>query len=108
MELRNITAIIRRSVLEKVEHRLQAMNVKGISVTWVKGYGEQRNLFRSDWMVEHVRLEIFAERARAEEIARAIMEEAYAGFAGDGLIAVLPVERMYRTRAQREFLEEEL
>lgn len=108
MELRNVTAIIRRSVLDKVEHRLQAMDVKGISVTWVKGYGEHKDFFRRDWMVEHVRLEIFAQRARAAEIASAIMEEAYAGFAGDGLIAILPVERMYRIRAKREFLEDEL
>ena len=108
MELQNVTAIIRSNVLERVEHRLQLMHVKGITVTRVKGYGEDKNFFSRDWMVSHVRLEIFTDHTRAEAIARAIMEEANSGFAGDGLVVLIPVEKMYRIRAKREFREVEL
>ncbi|VAW89510.1 hypothetical protein MNBD_GAMMA17-635, partial [hydrothermal vent metagenome] len=59
MDYRKITAIIRRDVLEKVEQKLQAMGVQGISVTRVKGYGEYADFYSRDWMVSHARIEIF-------------------------------------------------
>lgn len=108
MKLQMVTAIIRRDALEKVELRLQAMHVKGVTVTRVKGYGEQKDFFSSDWMVSHVRLEVFAERARADEIAKAILREACSGLAGDGLVVLLPVERVYRIRNQHECQGDEL
>lgn len=62
MELRKVTAIIRSSSLQQVEERLQAMNVKGMSVSNVKGYGEYANFFTHDWQVTHSRIEIFTEK----------------------------------------------
>jgi nitrogen regulatory protein P-II 1 len=100
--LRKIVAIIRNESLEKVEGRLVDMRVKGISVTRVKGYGEYANFFNPDWMVTHSRLEIFAERARVEEIAAAIMEAAHTGMEGDGIVAIIPVEKLYRIRTKSE------
>jgi len=96
--LRKVTAIIRVMVLEQVEERLKDLGVSGITVTRVKGYGEYANFFRSDWTVEHARIEIFVWRERAEEIARAIVEAAHTGVPGDGLVAVLPVEAVYHVR----------
>ncbi len=87
-----VTAIVRLSMLERVEDRLQDLQVPGISVTKVKGYGEYANFFRPDWMVEHARIEIFLHSARADEVARAIADAARTGGSGDGLVAVLPVE----------------
>jgi nitrogen regulatory protein P-II 1 len=100
--LRKIVAIIRNESLEKVEGRLVDMRVKGISVTRVKGYGEYANFFNPDWMVTHSRLEIFAERARVEEITAAIMEAAHTGMEGDGIVAIIPVEKLYRIRTKSE------
>lgn len=108
MESRKITAIIRNSVLEKVEKRLQSLGVKGISVSRVTGYGEYANLFRSDWMVPHYRLEIFAKMPQTDAIVTAIMEAAHLGMAGDGIVAVLPVERLYRIRTKSEATDEEI
>lgn len=101
MEARKVTAIIRGSLLDRVEERLQTMGVPGISVTKVKGYGEQANFFRHDWEVTHARIEIFTtEQERAHEIARAIVETAHTGAAGDGIVVVLPVETVYRVRTR--------
>jgi len=97
--LRKITAIIRASVLEKVEQRLHELRVPGLSVTKVKGYGEYANFFARDWLVEHVRVELFLARERAEEVARAIMETARTDGPGDGIVVVLPVEAVYRVRS---------
>ena len=64
MELRKVTAIIRSSSQEQVEGRLQGMNVKGMSVGHVKGYGEYANFFTHDWQVTHSRIEIFTEKSK--------------------------------------------
>ena len=50
MELRKVTAIIRSSLLKGVEERLQGMNVKGLSVSNVKGV-EYADFFTHDWLV---------------------------------------------------------
>jgi nitrogen regulatory protein P-II 1 len=102
VEMRKIVAIIRNEALEKVEGRLVDMRVKGISVTKVNGYGEYANFFNPSWMVTHSRLEIYAEQARVGEIVAAIMEVAHTGMEGDGIVAVIPVEKLYRIRTKSE------
>jgi len=67
-------------------------------VTHVKGFGEYANFFRHDWLVMHERIEIFTDEAMAEVIVAAIIDVAHTGTAGDGVIAVLPVEEFVRIR----------
>lgn len=108
MELRKVVAIIRTQTLEEVEGRLVDLGVKGISVTKVKGFGEYANFFKPDWMVSHARLEVFSENSRVPEIVTAIMEMAHTGMPGDGIVAVLPVEGLYRIRTKAAVTAEEL
>lgn len=100
MEFRKVTAIIRADALERVERKLRDMDVKGVSVTKVKGYGEYVDFYSKDWMVSHARIEIFTHASKADAIAHAIMETAHVGVEGDGIVAVLPVETVYRIRTQ--------
>jgi nitrogen regulatory protein P-II 1 len=108
VELRKIIAIVRNQVLEEVEGRLIDMRVKGISVSKVKGYGEYANFFNPDWMVTHSRIEIFTEESKVDEIVTAIMEVAHTGMAGDGIVAVVPVQKVYRIRNKSEITPEDL
>jgi nitrogen regulatory protein P-II 1 len=108
MELRKVTAVIRSRMLKQVEERLQEMNVKGLSVSNVKGFGEYENFFTHDWRITHSRIEIFTEKSKAEEIVRAILETANTGKAGDGFIAVLPVEELFRIRSRAEARVDEM
>ncbi len=102
MDYRKISAIIRRDVLEKVEEKLQKTGVPGISVTKVMGYGEYADFYSRDWMVSHVQIEIFTTKSRADTLVQAIIETAHLGLKGDGIIAVLPVEQLYRIRTRTE------
>jgi nitrogen regulatory protein P-II 1 len=108
VELRKIIAIVRNQVLEEVEGRLIDMRVKGISVSKVKGYGEYANFFNPDWMVTHSRIEIFTEESKVDEIVTAIMEVAHTGMAGDGIVAVVPVQKVYRIRNKSEITPDDL
>jgi nitrogen regulatory protein P-II 1 len=56
----------------------------------------------------YARLEIYCETSRAEEIAQAIMDTAHTGQSGDGIVAIIPVERMYRIRSKTEAKHEEI
>jgi len=108
VEAREVTAIVRRTLLEKVEERLQAIRVPGISVTTVKGYGEYADFHRHNWQVTHARIEIFTVRRRAAEIAAAIVDAAHTRAPGDGIVVVLPVETVYRIRTRAEATEPDL
>ncbi len=101
MEFVNVVAIIRSDVLERVEKKLRAIGAPGLSVCPVRGYGEYADFYKADWLTEQVQLSIFAEAARAEELAEAVMEAAHTGMEGDGLVAVLPVTGLYHVRTRR-------
>lgn len=102
MKFRKVTAIIRPERLEAVEECLKKLAVPGISVTKVKGFGEYANFFKSDWLCQHVRIEVFIGVGQADEIAATIMEAAHTGREGDGIVAVLPVESVYHIRTKEK------
>jgi nitrogen regulatory protein P-II 1 len=108
MELRTITAIIRSRLLEDVEERLKKIGIKGLTVTRVKGYGESKSIWADDWLGTHARIEIFTEKAKAEKIAAAIIEVAHTGGAGDGIVCILPVEKIFRIRTKSEIRSDEI
>jgi len=97
-----ITAIIRPEKLEAVEDVLKQKKVRGMTVSKVKGFGEYANFYTSDWLCTHVRVEVFAEAERGEEYAAAIMQAAYTGVEGDGIVAVSPVQSVYHVRLQKK------
>lgn len=73
-----------------------------INATRGKGYGEYTNLFAPDWSMTYARLEIYCEAERAEEIVPAIMDSAHTGLTGYGIVAITPVEKLYRIRLKAE------
>jgi nitrogen regulatory protein P-II 1 len=102
MDICLIIAIIRREKLEQVEEKLQNIGVERINVSKVKGYGEYHDFFSRNWMVEEVRVEIFTKKDEVETITATIMDAAHTGLPGDGVVAVVPVEKflLIRTRAE--------
>lgn len=107
MDIRAIVAIIRRDKLEEVESKLQKLGVERFNVSKVKGYGEYHNFFARDWMVEEVRVEIFTRKDEVETITTAILEAAHTGLPGDGVVAVIPIEKFFLIRTRSEATLEE-
>ena len=108
MELKNVIAIIPTDILGKVEKQLQKIGVKGVTVTQVRGYGEHKDLLREDWLHTHARIEIFAAKTKADLIAAVIMETACTGMPGNGIVCILPVEKVYRIRSKSEANPDEI
>lgn len=107
-EFRKVNAIFRIDRLEEVEKALQAIRVGGVSVTRVKGYGEYADFFARDWMTQYARVEIFTSEARVPEIVEAILSAASTGTRGDGIVSVLPVEKVVRIRTRAAATAEEI
>ena len=107
MDIKLIVAMIRSDRLEDVEKSLQDIGVERICVSKVKGYGEYHDFFARSWMVEEVRLEICTRADEVEAITAAIMEAAHTGLPGDGIVAVMPVEKLFLIRTRSEATPEE-
>ncbi|MCG6935684.1 MAG: P-II family nitrogen regulator [Proteobacteria bacterium] len=100
MEFAKVVAIIRPEVCRKVEERLKEIGVSGVSISNVKGWGEYADFYRDDWLVEHVKLEVYCNAARAEGLAEQLMDAAHTGLEGDGIVAVIPVQAVYHIRTR--------
>lgn len=100
MRYRKITTIVPMDKLEAVEDALKAIDVPGLSITKIKGYGGYKDFFRADWCATHARLEVFIGAARAEATVDAIMQAAHTGYEDDGIIVVLPVDAVFNIRTR--------
>ena len=102
MELRLVVAIIRPLALEPVEKTLQEMGVRGLTVTRSKGFGAHANLFSRDWLVGQGKVEIYVEQDRVDSIVAAILDTAHSETPVSGIVAVLPVEKVFSVRTRCE------
>ena len=73
MNVKLITAIFPRDRLEAVEEKLRRIGVERVDVSKVRGYGEYRNFYARDWMVDEVRLDTFTKADEVASITSAIM-----------------------------------
>ena len=105
MSFAKITAIVRPAAVSDIEDLLHREGIPGMSIGHVKGYGDYADFYRNDWMVSHVRIEIFIAESLAEQIAEKIMNVAYTGLEGDGLVAILPVSAIYHIRTKKRCKE---
>jgi len=99
---RLIIANFRSDKLNEVEKRLESLGVERINVCKVKGFGEYHNFFAANWLTTEVRIEVFTRADEVEAISGAIMDAAHTGVPGDGVIAVVPIEKLYLIRQRCE------
>lgn len=105
MTMRKVTAIFRKSMLEQVEEALRKNGIHGFSITAVQGCGEYMNFYSKDLTTNHARIEIFVAMDKAEDIADTIMRAAHIDQPGDGIVAILPVEKLYHIRTKSEAVD---
>jgi len=97
--MKRIEAIIQSYALPDVLKALQRINIPGVSITNVKGYGEYINTFAPhDHLESSVKLEIFAPEKETNMIAETIMDITSTGTEGNGIIAISPLDGLYRIR----------
>ncbi|HDR1055791.1 TPA: nitrogen regulatory protein P-II [Pasteurella multocida] len=107
--MKKIEAIIKPFKLDDVRESLSDVDITGMTVTEVRGFGRQKGhteLYRgAEYMVDFlpkVKMEIVVTDEQVDQCIEAIMETAQTGKIGDGKIFVYDVERVIRIRTGEE------
>ncbi|MCG5030782.1 P-II family nitrogen regulator [Mesosutterella sp. OilRF-GAM-744-9] len=100
-----ITAVIKPFKLDAVREALSEVNISGITVTEVKGFGRQRGhteIYRgAEYAVDFlpkIKLEIAVPDEIADLVVETIAKTAVTGKVGDGKIFVSELESVMRIR----------
>jgi nitrogen regulatory protein PII len=95
--VKQVIAIVKPFLAEKVLEGLKRAPLEALTVREVKGYGRQKSYLEEYGENEYataflpkVEISLWVDDARAEEIARRIVEVARTGRMGDGKIFILP------------------
>ncbi|VAW02020.1 hypothetical protein MNBD_ALPHA06-1897 [hydrothermal vent metagenome] len=95
MTYNEITAIVDLLAIKRVRQSLRAINIPGITVFRVKGYGKHKNFFRRGLMQQHSCLSVIASEQQTDHIVQTILDAAHTGLEGDGIVSVKPLSRFY-------------
>ena len=100
-----VTAILKPFALDDVRTGLDDLDVSGMTVGEVSGYGRQRGhteFYRgADYHMEFVpkvRVEVIVDDAAVDRVVDAVLKAARTGKIGDGKVWVTPVETVVRVR----------
>ena len=103
--MKKIEAIIKPFKLDEVKEALNNIDVQGMTVTEVKGYGRQKGhkeIYRgAEYVVEFIpkiKIEIVVEDQWVDNVVNTVQKAAYTGKVGDGKLFVMPVEKVIRIR----------
>jgi len=103
--MKQITAVVRPSKVDAVKNALVAIDVVGMSINDVRGFGRQKgqleryrgNEFTVDFLSK-IRITTVVADDKVEAAISAISEAARTGEIGDGKIFVTSVEQVVRIR----------
>ena len=103
--MKKIEAIIKPFKLDEVKEGLMEIDVKGMTVTEVKGFGRQKGHteiyrgaeYRVDF-VPKIKLEVIVPAVLVSQAVKVIEESAKTGQIGDGKIFVSSLEEVIRIR----------
>lgn len=103
--MKKVEALIKPFKLDDVREALQAIGLKGMTVTEARGFGRQKGqteLYRgAEYVVDFLpklKIELVVDDGQVDEVVRTIAEAARSNRIGDGKIFVSPIERAVRIR----------
>jgi nitrogen regulatory protein P-II 1 len=98
--MKQILAVVKPHVAEKVVEALRRAPVEALTVREVKGYGRQKDHLDEYGQSEYalaflpkVEISLWVDDARVEEVVASIGQHAQTGRMGDGKVFVVPVAR---------------
>lgn len=103
--MKKIEAIIKPLKLSDVKEALHEIDLSGMTIIDVKGFGRQRgheginsNEDLSDEFLAKIKIELIVEDEVAEKTVQLIKNAAYSGKIGDGKIFISNIENAIRIR----------
>ena len=103
--MKKIEAIIKPHKLEEVKEGLIEINVTGMTISEVKGFGRQKGHtevyrgaeYRVDF-IPKIKLELVVDDSQVQEVVNLIKDKVYTGKIGDGKIFISSLEETIRIR----------
>jgi nitrogen regulatory protein P-II 1 len=100
-----ITAIVKAHRVEEITNSLKGVDVSGMTITDVQGFGRQRGHtevyrggeYRIDFLPK-VRVDVLCDDGQADKVADVIADAARTGKIGDGKIWITEIARAIRIR----------
>ncbi len=103
--MKMIKSIIRPNKVDEVKDALAKLNIAGMTVTEVRGFGRQRDHTETYRGTEYhvdltpkMKVEVVADVMVADDVVRAIGEAARTGKIGDGKVWVTEINQVMRIR----------
>ncbi|MEI7831821.1 MAG: P-II family nitrogen regulator [bacterium] len=103
--MKKIEAIIRPQMVEEVKNALADINIAGMTLTEVRGFGNQKGFvdhFRNNEiyvsLLPKMEIKIIVNDEQVDQVVKVIIEAARTGEVGDGKIFVSSVDEVYRIR----------
>ena len=100
-----VTAIVKPFALTDVRAALEQIDIAGMTVCEVSGYGRQRGhteVYRgADYQVDFVpkvRIELVVPEELVEKVIDAVVQGARTGKIGDGKLWIVPIDNVMRIR----------
>jgi nitrogen regulatory protein P-II 1 len=110
--MKKILAIIKPFKVDEVKDALTKININGMTITEVKGFGRQKGHkeiyrgaeYQTDF-IPKVELSIVVDDERVEAVVETIIDSAKTGKIGDGKIFIQPIEDVIRIRTSETGVE---
>ena len=98
--MKKIECIVREEKLQDIYKAVRASGIGGMSITEIKGFGNQRA--PGGKLLKKLRIDIYVDEFQVDSTIDLIMRSAHTGDTGDGKIAVIDLEKLYRIRTGEE------
>lgn len=107
--MQKIEAIIRMNKVEDVKRALEKIGKVSLTITDVKGRGQQKGI-KQQWrgseyvldIIPKAKIEVVVPDGEVDAVVKAICDTARTGQIGDGKIFIIPVSRTIRVRTGEE------
>lgn len=96
--MKKIECIIRPEKLKELVEELREVGISGLTVSEVRGFGQQTTRPENYLFLPKTKVEIYLEEDLVEEVFDTIGRVCRTGHLGDGKVVLLPVEDALRIR----------
>ncbi|MFN3814477.1 MAG: P-II family nitrogen regulator [Aquificaceae bacterium] len=103
--MKKVEAIIKPFKLDEVKDALVELGIGGMTVTEVRGFGQQKGhteIYRgTEYVIDFlpkVKIEVVVKDEDVEKVVETITKTAQTGRVGDGKIFIIPIEDVIRIR----------
>jgi len=103
--MKMIWAVVRSNKIEAIARQLKKIGVSGCTVYPVRGYGEAWPLYEPLIHGAHYKLETIVRDEEVEKVVESILDHAYSGHEGDGILSVLELSEVVSVKTKARTTE---